>query len=43
MERGSKVKCIKYRRKDIVVGEKISEEEKRKILCLECRIGEKKP
>jgi len=42
MGRASKVECTKYSRKDMIVGEKISEEEKRNILCLEYRTGEKK-
>jgi len=40
---GSKVKCVKCRRKDTVVGEKISKEEKKKILCPEYRTEKRKP
>jgi len=41
MRRRSKVKCIKYRRKNTVVEEKISKEEKRKISCLEYKTEKK--
>ena len=41
--RESKLEFTKCGRKDIVIEDKVSEEEKRKILCSECRTGEKKP
>lgn len=41
IDRGTKVKCTRYRRKDMVVDKKICEEEKRQILCPECRTGRK--
>jgi len=39
----SKVKCVKCRRKNTIIGEKVSEEKKKRILCLECSTGKKKP
>lgn len=42
-EEGTKVKCIKCGRKDIVTGERIPEKELKKILCPECGTGKKKP
>jgi len=36
-----RVECVKYRRRDAIV-KKVSEWEKRKILCLECRVGRKR-
>ena len=42
MGRESKVRYTKCRRKDIIVGERILEEEKRNILCPEHRLREKK-
>jgi len=41
IERGSKVRCMKCKRKDTVVGKKISKDEKGRILCPEYRIGKK--
>jgi len=42
-KRESKVKCIKCGKKDTIIGEQISEKEKKSILCLEYRTGKKKP
>jgi len=36
-----RVQCIEYRRRD-TIGERIIEQERRKILCSEYRIGQKK-
>jgi len=36
MDRGSKVECTKYRKKDIIVEEKISGEKRKNILYPEC-------
>jgi len=36
-----RVECIKYRKRDTIV-KKISEQEKRRILCLEYRVEKKK-
>jgi len=41
--RGTKVRCTKCGRKDTVVDKKIYKEEKREILCPECRIERKVP
>jgi len=41
MRRESRVKCIRYRRKNIIAGEKVSKEEKRNILCSEYKTGKK--
>ena len=38
----SKVKYTQYRRKDTIVGEKISEEKRRNIWCLECKTEKKR-
>ena len=43
MRKETKVRCTKYERKDIVVKKKISEKEKRNILCPEYRTGKKQP
>jgi len=43
MGRGSKVRYTKCKRKDTVVRERIPEEKRRNILCLEYRTEEKKP
>jgi len=42
MGRESKVKYMKYGRKDTIVGKEIYEKEKKEILCPECRTGKKK-
>ena len=36
----TRVQCIEYRRRD-AIGGKVSKQERRKILCLECRMGKK--
>ena len=38
----TRVQCIKCKRKD-VIKEKVLGQEKKEILCLECRTGKKKP
>jgi len=38
----TRVQCVEYRRKD-AVGERVLEQKRREILCLECRTGKKKP
>jgi len=38
----TRVQCVKYRRKD-TIRRKVLEQERRKILCPECRIEKKKP
>jgi len=43
MGRKSKVKCVKCRRKDMIIGKKILEEEKGRILCPEYGTGKRKP
>jgi len=37
----TRVQCIEYERRD-AIGERVSEQERKKILCPECRIGNKK-
>ena len=37
-----RVQCIKCRRRD-AIGERVFEQERREILCPECRTGKKKP
>jgi len=37
----TRVQCIKYRRKDAIEG-KVLKQERKEILCLECRTGKKK-
>ena len=36
-----RVECIKCRRRDVIM-RKVSEQERKEILCLECRIERKK-
>jgi len=43
MERESKVICTKCERKNTITEEKISEEDKRRILCPEYGIEKRKP
>ena len=38
---GSKIKCTKYRKKNTIVGEKISEETRRNIWCPKYKIEKK--